>query len=69
MLKKTKSNIKKKIGRRFPSNLHFLSITKAFLKDIGKTEVRGKGGWGALAHKESAIVLSKFPHPEYNLSP
>ena len=56
MVKKTKFNTKKKFGHRFPCNLHFhrypLPNYPGLFKDKGKTEVRRKGGWGALAHHD-----------------
>ena len=46
--KTTKSNTKKKLGIGSPvfSSSHYTGL----FKDMGKTEVRGKGGRGALAH-------------------
>ena len=44
----------KKFGHRFLHNLHFLRYPlpnyPGLFKDMGKTEVRRKGGWVALAH-------------------
>ena len=51
--KKTKSNTKKKMGIGSPVFLHFWHFLHHMyrpVKDMGKTEVRGKGGRDALAH-------------------
>ena len=51
-----KSPTLKKFGHRFPCNLHFLRHPlpnyPGLFKDMGKKEVRRKGGWGALAHND-----------------
>ena len=56
MVKKSKSSTKKNVGTGSPVICIFFvtpyPITQALFKDMGKTEVRRKGGWGAMAHND-----------------
>ena len=58
MVKKTKSSTKKNLGIGPPVICIFIvtpyPITQAYIvfKDMGKTEVSRKGGWGTLAHND-----------------
>ena len=56
MVKKTKSNTKKNLGIGSPVICIFFvtpyPISQAYLKIWARQNIRGKGGWDALAHND-----------------